>query len=117
VDDGDGAAEPAARELTVVDEAAGASEPGLGEQVETFVQATLGGCPYRGCPYRGWDAPTEVCWMTRIVAGESGQHGDPETTGAVADGERDVPTGCIDLAEQQVGAAIVCVAMVSAGTC
>ena len=42
MDDGDGAAEPAARELTVVDEAAGASEPGLGEQVETFVEAALG---------------------------------------------------------------------------
>jgi hypothetical protein len=42
VDDSDGAAEPAARELTVVDEAAGAGEPGLGEEVESLVQATLG---------------------------------------------------------------------------
>ena len=42
VDDGDGAAEPAARELTVVDEAASVSEPSFGEQVETFVQAALG---------------------------------------------------------------------------
>jgi hypothetical protein len=37
VDDGDGAAEPAARELTVVDEATGLGQPGVGEQVETFV--------------------------------------------------------------------------------
>jgi hypothetical protein len=41
-DDGDGAAEPATGELTVVDEAASVSEPSFGEQVETFVQAALG---------------------------------------------------------------------------
>ena len=47
--DGDGAADPDARELTVVNEAAGVGQPRIGEQVETFVQAALGmGIEVRG---------------------------------------------------------------------
>ena len=51
VEDREGATEPDPRQLTIVDESASVGQPGLGEQIESFVQAAfrmsieIGGAP------------------------------------------------------------------------
>lgn len=101
VEDGDGAPEPDARELTVVDEATGGWQPGLGEHVEPFVQTALGvGLESDGVLRRGGAVTARPTLVAALAA-----LGGP-TLGAglvhIADDGREVAVTDRDLAATRV---------------
>lgn len=69
LEDSDGAPEPDARELTVVDEATGVWQPGLGQHVEPFVQTALGmGLEFGGALSRGGAVTARLAFVAALAA-------------------------------------------------